>query len=187
MATLNLVITEKNDLLFQGIADPSQNADFSLTDLDGEGGDPFAVACGLSWEIVSFLEGVEYDSEDRDTWWSAREKIIDSLVGNESTEAKELAKKVFDSHPKESVQAVLGDADDETGVSYESGQLVDLSPVAGDFAVYVDDSEGYFFINPKGLSCVDHDSLVEEFDSSSNSCYYRTTADATNTSDDERK
>ena len=186
MAILNLVITEKNDLLFQGIGDPSRNADFSLTDLDGEGGDPFAIACGVSWELVTFLEGVEYDPEDHDSWWSAREEIFSQLRSDDRG-VKDLAERIFDATPAESVQAVLSDSTEvevsysESGeptykdvisdVQYETGQLAHLCE---DLAAYVDEQDGYCFVNPDGFTCVPHSSLVEEFDAASNSYLYKT-------------
>ena len=83
MATLNLVKTDNNVLLLQGTGDPSQNAYFSLYDLDGEGGDPFSYA-GERWEIVHYVAGVEYDPEDQDSFWLAREEIINNYKNLES-------------------------------------------------------------------------------------------------------
>jgi len=78
MSTLHLVITDNGVLLLQGTGDPSQNAHFSLYDLDGEGGDPFNYA-GESWEIVKSIEGVDYDPEDHDSFCQAREEIIKAI------------------------------------------------------------------------------------------------------------
>lgn len=81
MATLNLVKTEKGNYFLQGTGDASQNADFSLFDWDGEGGDPFDLAPNQSWEIVDLPgieNGVEYDEEDTDTFWNAQAEIIEA-------------------------------------------------------------------------------------------------------------
>lgn len=77
MATLNLVKTSKGSYLVQGTDDPTRNADFSLYDLDGEGGDPFAFG-NQTWEIVEGVESAEYDPEDSDTFWSALETVLTS-------------------------------------------------------------------------------------------------------------
>lgn len=80
MATLNLVKTEKGDYLLQGTGDESRNADFSLFDWDGEGGDPFAFG-SQTWEVVELpgiSDGVEYDADDNDTWWNAQAQIVEA-------------------------------------------------------------------------------------------------------------
>ena len=77
MATLYLVITSRNVLLLQGLGDPSPNANFSLYDIEGEGGDPFIYA-GEYWEIVKGVEGVDYDPGDNDSFLHAREEIINN-------------------------------------------------------------------------------------------------------------
>ena len=61
----------------QGTGDPSQNADFSLFDLDGEGGDPFAFG-NREWEIVAGVDLEEYDPQDSDSFWTAQQAVIDS-------------------------------------------------------------------------------------------------------------
>lgn len=186
MATLNLVVTEKNDLLLQGRGDPSQNANFSLFGIDsGEGGDPFAFGAG-NWEIVEGIDSVEYDPEDEDSFWSAREEIL-SQLRSDNRGVKDLAERIFDAAPAESVQAVLSDLTEvevsysESGeptyrnaisdVQYETAQLVHLCE---DLAALVDEQDGYRFVNPDRFSCVPHDSLVEEFDAASNSYQYKT-------------
>lgn len=193
MATLNLIITEKNDLLLQGTGDPSANADFSVFDLDGEGGDPFSVVCNDSFEIVEHVAGIEYDPEDNDSFWSAREEIFKAISGEcPEKPTKEIAERIFDAAAPESIQAVLG-KETEREVSYlesgepvytevlretqcETGQLVVLCE---DLAVYLDDVSGYVFINDhESLYCVPHLELVQEFDSTSNSYFYRTKTEA---------
>lgn len=76
MAKLNLVKTEAGRYFLQGRGDKSRNADFTLYDWDGEGGDPFALASGQRWKIVEGTPTVEYDPANSDSWWSARAKII---------------------------------------------------------------------------------------------------------------
>ena len=185
MATLNLVVTEKNDLLLQGKGDRSQNADFSLFFIDGEGGDPHALSV-QSWEIVEGTDSVEYDPEDHNSFWAAREEIL-SQLRSDNRGVKNLAERIFDAAPAESIQAVLADSTEvevsyaESGeptysdvisdVQYETAQLVNLCE---DLAAYVDEQIGYVFKNPEWLSCVPHDSLVEEFDAASNSYQYKT-------------
>lgn len=81
MATLNLVKTDKGHYFLQGTGDPSRNADFSLYDWDGEGGDPFSMASGQTWEIVELPgieDGIEYDVEDQDSFWEAQTQIIEA-------------------------------------------------------------------------------------------------------------
>jgi hypothetical protein len=81
MATLKLVKTDGGECLLQGTGDSSNNADFSLYDLydlDGEGGDPFAWA-NQEWEIVPGILSADYDADDSDTFWEAREKVLDSV------------------------------------------------------------------------------------------------------------
>ncbi len=75
MAELNLVRTDTGDYLLQGTGDRSQNADFSLFDLDGEGGDPFALGCA-EWEIISEIAAREYDPADHDSFWTAQQAIV---------------------------------------------------------------------------------------------------------------
>lgn len=77
MATLNLVRCDNGDLLLQGLGDRSQNADFSLFDVDGEGGDPFAWG-NREWKIVEGVASSEYDPNDSDSFWSAQEEVIES-------------------------------------------------------------------------------------------------------------
>lgn len=77
MATLYLVKTDDGQYLLQGSGDPSRNADFSLFDVDGEGGDPFAFG-NCKWTLVEGLEGVEYDPEDTDTFWNAQAEIVEA-------------------------------------------------------------------------------------------------------------
>lgn len=112
MATLNLVKTDEGKYFLQGTGDASQNADFSLFDWDGEGGDPFQFGsqkweivplqglskivyhcseCGEEIEADGFCEehpsatvdsvmrnGVEYDAEDTDTFWTAQAQIVEA-------------------------------------------------------------------------------------------------------------
>lgn len=77
MATLHLVRFGDGTLALQGTGDPSQNADFSLYDLDGDGGDPFAFG-NQEWEIVDNVEASDYDSTDSDSFWSAQQDVIES-------------------------------------------------------------------------------------------------------------
>lgn len=79
MATLNLVKTDDGKYFLQGAGDPTRNADFSLFDWDGEGGDPFQFG-SQKWEIVEEVEGVEYDAEDVDSFWSAQALIIGRAI-----------------------------------------------------------------------------------------------------------
>jgi len=79
MATLYLVKTDEGHYLLQGTSDPSRNADFSLFDIDGEGGDPFAWGC-KEWEIVEGIKSAEYDPDDTDTFWYAQGEIIDDAI-----------------------------------------------------------------------------------------------------------
>ena len=77
MATLHLVRFENGDLALQGTGDRSPNANLSLFDVDGEGGDPFAFG-NREWEIVAGVESSEYDPADTDSFWSAQQAVIDS-------------------------------------------------------------------------------------------------------------
>jgi hypothetical protein len=77
MATLYLVKTDDGQYLLQGTGHPSRNADFSLFDVDGEGGDPFAWG-NSTWAIVETVEGVEYDPEDTDSFWTAQAEIVEA-------------------------------------------------------------------------------------------------------------
>jgi len=76
-ATLSLVRDADGNLFLQGASDPSQNADFSLFDVDGEGGDPFAWG-NRTWEIVHGVSSCEYDPEDSDSFWTAQQSVIES-------------------------------------------------------------------------------------------------------------
>jgi hypothetical protein len=76
MATLHLVKTDAGAYFLQGTGDPSRNADFSLFDVDGEGGDPFGLASGSKWQIVDGIVGVDYDPNDTDTFWAAQQEIL---------------------------------------------------------------------------------------------------------------
>jgi hypothetical protein len=78
MARLNLVKTDSGNYFLQGTGDRSRNADFSLYDWDGEGGDPFALASGETWEIVEGTPTVEYDPDDSDSFWSAQMEIVEA-------------------------------------------------------------------------------------------------------------
>lgn len=96
MAILNLVKTGRGDYYLQGTGDPSRNADFSIYDWDGEGGDPFQFVSGEKWEIVKLpglsqivhtdegdsvvQYGVEYDADDTDSFWSAQAEIVKAAV-----------------------------------------------------------------------------------------------------------
>lgn len=77
MATLNLVRDTEGNLFLQGTGDPSQNAGFSLFDVDGEGGDPFAWG-NREWTVVPNVASAEYDPEDSDTFWSAQQAVVES-------------------------------------------------------------------------------------------------------------
>lgn len=81
IAKLTLVKTDKSGYFLQGTGDPSRNADFSLYDLDGEGGDPFALG-NTTWEIVSGIESAEYDPEDTDTFWEALTVVLESAIAH---------------------------------------------------------------------------------------------------------
>lgn len=61
----------------QGSGDASANATFSLFDVDGEGGDPYAYG-NCEWKIVAAVESVEYDPEDSDDFWAAQQAIVDA-------------------------------------------------------------------------------------------------------------
>lgn len=76
MAKLNLVKTDSGNYFLQGRGDKSRNADFKLFDWDGEGGDPFALASGETWEIVEGTPTIEYDADDSDSFWSAQAQIV---------------------------------------------------------------------------------------------------------------
>jgi hypothetical protein len=76
-AKLSLIKTEDGTLYLQGTGDPSQHADFSIFQLDGEGGDPFALG-NTTWEIVPNVKSFEYDPNDNDTFWSAHGQLIKS-------------------------------------------------------------------------------------------------------------
>lgn len=78
MATLHLVQTDTGTYYLQGTGDPSRSADFSVYDWDGEGGDPFQLG-KQTWTIVplpDLPDGVEYDPDDADTWWTAQQQIV---------------------------------------------------------------------------------------------------------------
>lgn len=76
MAKLNLVKTDRGKYFLQGRGHHSRNADFSLFDWDGEGGDPFAMAPGEKWEIVPGTPSVSYDPKDSDSFWVAQAEIV---------------------------------------------------------------------------------------------------------------
>lgn len=78
MAKLNLVKTESGNYFLQGRGDCSRNADFKLFDWDGEGGDPFSMASGETWEIVDDTPTVEYDPKDSDSFWTAQAEIVEA-------------------------------------------------------------------------------------------------------------
>jgi hypothetical protein len=77
MATLSLIKTSNNAFLLQS-SEPSQNADFSIFDLDGEGGSPFGWG-NMEWEIVKDNDGnaisVEYDPDANEFWESQQELL----------------------------------------------------------------------------------------------------------------
>jgi hypothetical protein len=75
MALLQLVQADTGTYFLQGTEDPSRNADFSLYDWDGEGGDPFTFG-NQKWSIVEGLPSVEYDPDDQDSWWNAQMVIV---------------------------------------------------------------------------------------------------------------
>lgn len=77
MAILNLVRFDDGSLALQGVGDPSSNADFSLFDLDGEGGDPYAFG-NRTWAVVEGVPSTDYDADDRDSFWAAQQDVIDS-------------------------------------------------------------------------------------------------------------
>lgn len=82
MATLNLVKTDDGKLFLQGAGDPSRNADFSLFDLDGEGGDPFNLG-SREWSIVELPQipnGVRYAVSDSDSFHDARIEILKAYL-----------------------------------------------------------------------------------------------------------
>lgn len=175
MATLNLVITDKNELLFLWKDGPLPTDDSCLLDLDL---DHLPHSEEVSWEIVPFLKAVKYDTENAcDESWSARKKIMLQLIHHSGQDSKDLAERVFKSVPSDFVLSILGDVDDETGVAYETGQIVSLGEQVEDIAVYMDDSAGYLFVgDTHWLMVVKHKDLVREFDESSNKYVYRTEA-----------
>jgi hypothetical protein len=75
MATLRLVRFADGGLGLQGDMDPSRYADFSVYDLDGEGGEPFDYG-HTTWDIVEGIRPARYDAGDDDSFRAAREKII---------------------------------------------------------------------------------------------------------------
>lgn len=77
MATLNLVRFDNGNLGLQAIGQPSRNADFSLYDLDGEGGDPFAFG-GAEWTLVAGVAPQEFYADESDTFWVAQQAILDA-------------------------------------------------------------------------------------------------------------
>lgn len=79
MATLTLVKSLDNDTLLLQSSEPSSNADFSLFDIDGEGGgSPFGMA--NEWEVVDGIEPQEYDEDDTDSFWDAQQEILKQCV-----------------------------------------------------------------------------------------------------------
>jgi len=79
MAILSLVQSSNGWLALHSTA-PSKNADFSIFNLDGEGsGDPFGYG-NNTWTEVQGVEEVEYDEDDTDTFWQARQAIIKSML-----------------------------------------------------------------------------------------------------------
>lgn len=77
MATLILCRFDNGSLVLQGSGDKSHNADFSLFDVDGEGGDPFAFG-NRTWEQIEEVDTSEYDQADTDTFWEALEVVLKS-------------------------------------------------------------------------------------------------------------
>lgn len=79
MATLTLVKSTDNGSLLLESTEPSSNADFSLFDIDGEGGgSPFGMA--TEWEIVEEIEPQQYDENDTDSFWDAQQEILKQCI-----------------------------------------------------------------------------------------------------------
>ncbi len=78
MARLQLVKLSEGGLALQGTGDPSRRAEFSIYDLDGEGGDPFAYGARASWRVVPEVDSCEYDPNDDATFWAAHETVLQS-------------------------------------------------------------------------------------------------------------
>jgi hypothetical protein len=77
MAFLALCKFENGQLVLQGSEDGTRNTDFSLFDVDGEGGDPFAFG-NRNWEQIEEVDTSEYDPTDTDTFWQALEVVLKS-------------------------------------------------------------------------------------------------------------
>lgn len=80
--TLTLVKkTDSEDYYLQS-SEPSQEADFSIYDIDGEGsGSPFDFG-NMEWSPVFEVASVEYESapDDRDGFWEAQQTIVREAI-----------------------------------------------------------------------------------------------------------
>jgi hypothetical protein len=75
MAALSLVKNSKDEL-FLFSTQPSQNAEFSIYDVDGEGsGSPFDFGTE-TWLDFNEVTEQEYDADDEDSFWEAQQKIV---------------------------------------------------------------------------------------------------------------
>ena len=83
MAQLQLIRLRKEVYALAGVGDPCDDddtrnleprADFTLFDINGGDGDPFAHAA-TSWEVVDGVEGIEYDEDDYDSFLAAIDKV----------------------------------------------------------------------------------------------------------------
>jgi hypothetical protein len=75
MESLSLVRTLKGEL-FLFSTEPSQSAEFSIYDVNGEGsGNPFDFG-NETWYGVKEVAEQTYDGDDPDSFWFAQQRII---------------------------------------------------------------------------------------------------------------
>ncbi len=78
MATLTLCRFDGGSLVLQGSGDKTRNAYFSLFEVDGEGGDPFAFG-NQTWTPIEGVATAEYDPQsDDDGFWHALQTVLES-------------------------------------------------------------------------------------------------------------
>lgn len=81
MALLSLVKNSKGELFLRS-TESSQNAEFSIFDVDGEGsGSPFDFG-SETWVAVEGVTEQAYNAEDQDSFWEAQQKIVKECQEN---------------------------------------------------------------------------------------------------------
>lgn len=76
MATLELKKMQSGQFVLVS-NNPDSRWGFEVFDIDGEGsGDPFDFGGNETFTLVEKVQGVEFDPEDTDSFWSAQQEII---------------------------------------------------------------------------------------------------------------